>query len=426
MDALVIALSMPVFFVLIGIDLVATKLQGKDSYRFHDAVADFGCGVGSLVTGAAAKLVGIGAYALVWEYGRVWEFSPSSALAWVGVMVGVDLCYYCYHRAGHRMNIIWAGHAVHHQSEDYNLAVALRQSWYIPLVSWVFYVPMAVLGFPPLMYVTAMTANTLYQFWVHTEAVGKLGPLEWVLNTPSHHRAHHGVNPQYIDRNYAGILIIWDRLFGTFEPEDEEVVYGTVKPVSSWNPLWVNTVKWIEMARMIASARGLRDKIKVVFGPPGWRPDELGGPVEVPPIAAGQRAKYDSPAPRMIDWYVAANFVIIGAATSAFLVFEKTLPWPHVAAMGVMLIAAVTSMGGLLEMKRWAFALEASRLVLAVPLVAWLCWSSAWTMPATAGLGVLSAAMLLWWRRLPRTGALNSGQGDRGDAAAHHPPPSHA
>ncbi|QDG49420.1 sterol desaturase family protein [Persicimonas caeni] len=415
MDAILIALSMPVFFVLIGIDLVATRLQGKDSYRFHDAITDLSCGVGSLVTGAAAKLLGLGAYALVWEYGRFWEVSTSSVLGWVGVIVGVDFCYYWFHRAGHRMNLIWAGHAVHHQSEDYNLAVALRQSWYIPLVSWVFYIPLALLGFPPVMYLTSTTANTLYQFWIHTESVGRLGPLEWVLNTPSHHRAHHGVNPQYIDKNYAGIFIIWDRLFGTFEPEEDAVVYGTVKPVASWNPLWVNVVKWVEMFHLVRGARRLRDKLKLVFGPPEWRPEDLGGSVEVPDVKAGARPKYETTLPRIIDWYVGANFVLIAAGTSAFLMFEGQLAWPKTAALGVLLLVAVTSVGGLLELKRWAFALEATRLVLGVPIIAWLTWSTPWTMPASAAAAGLFGVMLVWLNRLPRahpearaTGALNS------------------
>ena len=171
MDAFLIALSMPIFFVLIGIDVIATRLQGIESYRFHDSITDLSSGVGSLVTGAAAKLIALGAYAVVFEYGAIWEVSKTSVLGWIGIIVGVDFCYYWFHRTGHRSNFIWAGHSVHHQSEDYNLAVALRQSWYIPLVSWVFYVPLALLGFPPVMYLTATTVNTLYQFWIHTESI---------------------------------------------------------------------------------------------------------------------------------------------------------------------------------------------------------------------------------------------------------------
>lgn len=403
MDALLIALSLPVFFVLIAVDLVATKLQGKDSYRFHDAVTDLSCGVGSLVTGAGAKLIGLGAYALVYEYFRVYEVSTSSVIGWVAVIVGVDFCYYVFHRAGHRMNLVWAGHAVHHQSEDYNLAVALRQSWYIPLVSWVFYVPLAVLGFPPVMYLTSTTVNTLYQFWIHTEAIGKLGPLEWIMNTPSHHRAHHGVNPQYIDKNYAGIFIIWDRLFGTFEPEEDQVVYGTVEPVKSWNPLWVNIEKWVEMAHLVGGARRLRDKLRLVFGPPEWRPDELGGPVEVPEVSRRDPTKFETRLPRIVDWYVAANFLTVIGGTSAFLMFEGSLPWPQTTALGLLLLAAVTSLGGLLEQQGWAPKAEAARLVVGVPIVAWLTWPTSWAMLATGAMGVLAVMMLVWLVRLPRT-----------------------
>ncbi len=408
MDAWLIALSLPVFFVLIGIDLVVTKMQGKDSYRFHDAITDLSCGVGSLVTGAGAKLIGLGAYALVYEHVRLHQVSTHSVWGWVAVVLGVDLCYYWFHRAGHRMNFIWAGHAVHHQSEDYNLAVALRQSWYIPLVSWVFDVPLALLGFPPVMYLTAKTFNTLYQFWIHTEAIGTLGPLEWVLNTPSHHRAHHGVNPEYIDKNYAGIFIIWDRLFGTFEPEKDEVVYGTVKPVASWNPLWVNVANWVEMARLMRGARRLSDKLKLVFGPPEWRPEGLGGPVEVPAVDAREPAKFETEIPRQVDWYVAANFAGVIVGTAAFLLWESKLAWPQATAFGVLLLLAVTSLGGLFELRRWAIFAEAARLVLAVPVVAWLTWSTGWMVSATAGVAVVGALALVWLVRLPKSEATAS------------------
>ena len=402
MDASLIAFAVPVFFVLIALDLLATKFQEKESYRFHDAITDLSCGVGSLVTGAGAKLLALGAYAMVWKYGRIFEVSTSSVLGWVGIILGVDFCYYVFHRAGHRMNFIWAGHAVHHQSEDYNLAVALRQSWFIPLVSWVFYVPLAILGFPPAMYLLATTVNTLYQFWIHTEAIESLGPLEWIMNTPSHHRAHHGVNPQYIDKNYAGIFIIWDRMFGTFEPEKDEVVYGTVDPLASWNPLWANLAKWVEMGELMSRARRFSDKVKLVFGPPEWRPEELGGEVIPHEVTPEERTKYDTVAPPAVDWYVGLNFFVVIGATTAFLLWENAMPWPQAVAFGLLLLVAVTSLGALQELRSWAFRLEAVRLVAGVPLVAWLTWQTEWAAIVTATVGVFSVACFAWLRTLPR------------------------
>ena len=152
------------------------------------------------------------------------------------LFLGVDCAYYWFHRIAHEYNAPWAGHVVHHSSEDYNLAVALRQGTFQGLFSWVFYLPLALLGFPPAWFAAMTSFDLLYQFWIHTRAIGKLGPLEWVLNTPSHHRVHHARNPKYLDKNYAGTLIIWDRMFGTFQAEEEEPVYGLTKPLEQLEP----------------------------------------------------------------------------------------------------------------------------------------------------------------------------------------------
>ena len=189
----------------------------------------------------------------------------------------MDFFYYWFHRWSHEVNAGWAAHIVHHQSEEMNLAVALRQSVFQGALSWVFYLPLALVGFPPAMFLTVSALNTLYQFWIHTRAIGKLGPLEWVLNTPSHHRVHHGRNPKYIDRNHAGSLIVWDRMFGTFQEEEEEPVYGITRPLASWNPVWANFHYWAELWRTARRATRLQDRFRIFWKPPGWRPEELGG-----------------------------------------------------------------------------------------------------------------------------------------------------
>ena len=168
-------------------------------------------------------------------------------VAAIGLLFGVDFCFYWFHRIAHEYAAPWATHVVHHQSEEYNLAVALRQSAFEGCFAWVFYLPLAVIGFPPIWYVSMKAINLLYQFWIHTEAIDRLGPLEWVMNTPSHHRVHHARNPKYLDKNYAGMFIIWDRMFGTFQPEEEQPVYGITKPLQSWNPLWANLAAWVEL-----------------------------------------------------------------------------------------------------------------------------------------------------------------------------------
>src|SRR6185436_19175726 len=221
---------------------------------------DLSCGILSQISGIFSKLLAVGIYAWAWRHLAVQRWLPAvpawaegapfaraDAFPWLAVngpelaagvaaFLLVDLAYYCSHRTSHGVNLLWAGHVVHHSSEEYNLAVALRQSSLHGLFTWVFYLPLALAGIPPETYLVCYALNLVYQFWIHTQAVGRLGRLtELVMNTPSHHRVHHGRNPRYLDRNHAGVFIIWDRLFGTFEPETERVVYGLTKDIHTFN-----------------------------------------------------------------------------------------------------------------------------------------------------------------------------------------------
>ena len=282
MESTLIVLAIPIFFGFMGLELWLARRRQRTLYRFADSIANLGNGIGEQIIGAFAVPITVGIYAAVFDRARLTTQSPRSVAAWLVLFFAVDLAYYVYHRAAHRVNFLWAGHVVHHQSEEYNFSVALRQSWFGQLFSWAFYIPLAVAGFPPAMFLVMLTLNTLYQFFIHTRLVGRLGPLEWLLNTPSHHRVHHGVNPRYVDRNYGGILIVWDRLFGSFEPEAAEPIYGLVKPLGSFNPLWANLHYWCEMASMAHRTRRLGDKLRAFLAPPEWRPADLGGSVVVP------------------------------------------------------------------------------------------------------------------------------------------------
>ena len=190
--------------------------------------------------------------------------------SFVLLMIAQDFCYYWFHRASHRVRWMWAAHVVHHSSENMNFSTAFRQSLMYPFAGmWVFWLPLVILGFDPNWVVFVVLLNLGLQFFVHTQAVKKLGPLEWLFNTPSHHRVHHGRNPQYIDKNYAGILIIWDKLFGTFVPEEETVIYGITKPVNSFNPIKVTFSEWRDMFSDVTT-KGLSfsERLKLLFAPP--------------------------------------------------------------------------------------------------------------------------------------------------------------
>ncbi|MDC3957503.1 sterol desaturase family protein [Polyangium jinanense] len=360
----VITLSIPGFFVLMGLEWLGGRVKKRRVYRGPDVLADLLLGSAQTLFGVVAAGVLLGGYLLLYER-RFFDVSPSSGLAWVVLLVGLDFLYYWFHRASHRMNLAWAAHAPHHQSEDYNFAVALRQGPVQPLVSRVFYLPLALLGFPPAMFVTALGINTVYQFWIHTELVGKLGPLEWVLNTPSHHRVHHGCNGRYLDRNHGGILIIWDRLFGTFEPEADQPVYGTVKPVASWNPLVCAWAPFRDILDTAARAPRFLDKILVWIMPPEWRPRGM-APADL--AVAPDRPKYDVRPTRGAGIYAAVMLVFTLVATVYFLLKGATAPIGTQLVFSAWFVAALGGLGGVLEGRAWAKPLEAARIV-ATPFV---------------------------------------------------------
>jgi hypothetical protein len=260
------------------------------------------------------------------------------------------------------VNFLWAGHAVHHQSEEYNLSTALRQNWIENLLAWPFYVPLAILGYPLSMFAVASTTNTLYQFWVHTRIIHRLGPAEGVFNTPASHRVHHGINPKYIDKNYGGMFMVWDRIYGTFTPEEDEPVYGTVKPLASWSPLWANVHGWVHLWSMASRTRGL-DKLKVWLAPPDWRPADLGGRVVIPEVDRTTYERYDTSPSRSTDRYVVSQFVIVALVTSSIMWFAAQLPRPLLVGCSGWVIAALVGWGGLFERKSWAVPLEVARHV---------------------------------------------------------------
>jgi alkylglycerol monooxygenase len=370
MDARLISISVPFFFLLIGLEILVLRKNPDRRYRLHDSISSLSQGVGQQVLGAFLHVIPVVAYAFVFDHWRVTTM-PETPLAWVVLVLGVDLAYWAYHWASHRVNFLWATHAVHHQSEEYNLSTALRQSWFTTVTSWVFYMPLALIGFDPKMYILAYTSMILYQFWIHTRAVGTLGPLEWILNTPSHHRVHHGIDPKYIDKNYAGIFIIWDRLFRTFRREDSEPVYGVVKPLSSWNPFWANAEPFARLWEMSRATRRLRDKLYVWIAPPEWRPADLGGPVTIPEVSRATQQKYATHAPRVVNAYVVLGFALASGATTTLLRVSPDLSALENAAIVGLVLVSLAVWSGLLERRPWAVPLELAKLAAAVALGAW-------------------------------------------------------
>jgi sterol desaturase/sphingolipid hydroxylase (fatty acid hydroxylase superfamily) len=356
-----IALAIPVFFLFIGLELFLARRRGVAVYRLADALADLGCGIGQravLVLGAVAVL---GLYALVYAKARLVTFAPGSLWPWVMAALGVELGYYWWHRLSHEVNLLWAVHVVHHQSEDYNLAVALRQAILSPLTVLPFYLPLAVLGVPLVQFAVVEALVTLYQFWIHTELVGRIGPLEALLNTPSHHRVHHAVNPQYLDRNYGGTFIVWDRLFGSFEKEDERCVYGVSHPLQSFNPAWAQLQPWVALLAEVARAPSPGAALRYLFASPDYRPDWVGPTGLLRGRAGTPETKYEvHPGPTRTA-YVFANFVLLVVGAFCLVMWGAELPLAlRITGVGLILLTLAT-LGGLLEVRRWAPPLEAAR-----------------------------------------------------------------
>ncbi len=394
-----IVLSIPVFFALIAIEVVWDQRNQLGLYRLGDTLANIGCGIMDQSSGLFGKVLSVGAYAAVFHgtaSWRSWSFSESLAV-WVLAFVLTDLAYYWAHRFSHQVNLLWVGHSVHHQSEDYNLGVALRQSVLQKvLLMWVYW-PLATMGFPPDMFLTSMAINLLYQFWIHTELIDRMGPLEYVLNTPSHHRVHHGRNPEYIDRNHAGVLIIWDRMFGTFQKETAKPTYGVTRPTDSFNPVYAQWKPVADLWRDLQSIPGLPDKIRFLFATPGWYPESIGGPQSAPSIT-GQEQKFDpKPATRLAAVLIGRWAMLL---VIALLALEQQNSMAPIELAGILawVFGALAAVGELWS-RRWrrgvlAFAWGVDFTF--IPAALLLIDGPVWGYAPTLLLAFLSAAATAW------------------------------
>lgn len=275
--------AVPFFLLTIAIELAALKWLDHDDtvlggqrpptgYHPKDARTSMGMGAISLFFSLALKVGSFLVYIVAFEHFALWELPTNTWWYWVLLILGVDLAFYASHRFVHRVNIGWAAHQAHHSSEYMNFATALRQKWN-PWFEFIFWLPLPFLGFAPWTIYVAFGFNLIYQFFTHTELVGKLWrPIEFVMNTPSHHRVHHGSDPEYLDKNYAGILIIWDRIFGTFVEERQRPTYGLTKPVNTYNMIKLQYGDYAQIVRNVRAARTFKDKLGFLFGPPGWEP----------------------------------------------------------------------------------------------------------------------------------------------------------
>ncbi len=313
----IILLATPVFWLLMALEWAVGRRRGRDNYRLADAFSSIGLGMINQVVGVFTKALSFGLYVWAYQHLALWHLDAKAWWVWPLALVAYDFLYYWYHRCGHRVAVMWAAHAVHHQSEDYNLSTALRQTGTGWLLGWVFYLPMALCGVPPLVMGVVALVDLLCQYWVHTEHIGKLGWFDRWFCSPSNHRAHHAVNDRYVDKNYGGIFILWDRLFGTFVEEDdaEPCVYGTRSPLRSWNPLRANAQVYLSLWQSSQAAEGWRHKMEVWLRPPGW---QANGPPKAH-FDAHHLERYEPAVPRTQAWAATALFLLALNLTALFL-----------------------------------------------------------------------------------------------------------
>ena len=332
----VIVFATPVFLLLMALELLwsrtrSSRTAGQTPFRLNDAINSVSLGMLSQLTGVMSKLFGIGIYVLVFKAVALF---PDMAFwsTWYGVLLALvfyDFCYYWLHRAGHEVALFWAAHVVHHQSQHYNLTTALRQTSTGFLFGWIFYLPMALAGVPPVIFGAVALIDLLYQFWVHTEQVGKLGWFDRVFCSPSNHRVHHAVNDPYIDKNYGGILIVWDRMFGTFHEEAEPCVYGTRGLLNSWDPLWANADVYWSLTKASWHTPNWGDKVKLWFKPPGWQSDAMARANPKPAFTLGSVTTFNPPLSAPQQWFAGFQFLLVLVAVLGFLWFVETLPLTH-------------------------------------------------------------------------------------------------
>jgi sterol desaturase/sphingolipid hydroxylase (fatty acid hydroxylase superfamily) len=337
-------------------------------------------------------------YAFIYQHARLFELERTPWLHWTVALLGVDFLYYFWHRAGHEVRVLWAIHAVHHQSEDMNLGVALRQPALQAPTVVLFFLPLACLGVTPLALTVAYACNLIYQFFVHTQAVRSLGPLEWVLNTPSHHRVHHGCDSEYLDKNYGGVLIVWDRCFGTFTAERQAPRYGVTTPLASFNPLWANLCEFALLVRQSRRATSAREWFRLWLGHPA---------ATLPKPAAGSatlEVKYNAPgrATPYAIWQALMLFIVLN---SSFVFVANAEPGSRLATAwaGVAVLWSALALSGVVEHKSWLSGSEYARVpfvVLGAAVSGWLLRGPVAALAAALAALLLLAPPLRWLPRM--------------------------
>ncbi|WP_286265806.1 sterol desaturase family protein [Thalassotalea atypica] len=361
-----ILFAIPLFLLLIIIELIVDKMRGTQFYQFNDAINSLSIGIFSRITGILKAAIPISFYFYLYENFAIWSLSEQSLLVWFFAFVAYDLAYYWSHRLNHRIGVMWGSHVVHHSSEEYNLTTALRQTSTPSLLGWTLYLPLALIGVSPTVAIACGSLNLIYQFWVHTRHINKMPSwYEAIFVTPSHHRVHHALNRDYIDKNYAGVFILWDKLFNSFQAEKDNVsiVYGVSHQLKSWNPIWANLQVYSCLLSDALNTRSWRDKIVLWFKPPGWRPDDVTASHPRGWVTTKTMNKYDVALSPYLKRYLLAQFIIVIGLVLAFFISAHSLSLPMNATLCLLATLNLVVISGVQEQKGWALWFEPIRIL---------------------------------------------------------------
>lgn len=375
------AIGIPLFLILMLAEYLALKAKGKSLHTYSDSITSGSMGACLLISEALLKVYTFGVFIWIWENFRLFDFSSTSIITWVIFFFGVDFFYYWFHRIAHELNILWGAHEGHHQGEEFNYTTAIRQSAFQYGFSWIFYLPLAFMGCPPEVFLGQFLILKGYQFWIHTQGINRIPLLEGVFSTPSSHRVHHAKNPIYIDRNYGGTMVIWDRMFGTWQPElaTEACHYGTTNPTHTLSPVKLNLRHWATMINDSRHTQKWSDKIGLWFKPTGWRPQDcVGADHHLQQEGTADREKYDPYTTTGKKIYAGIASLLTFLAGTMFIFLSPQLElWLKISG-ALILVSGVIVTSSLLENKSNLIPLEMIRL----PAMLWFI-ATLWSYPIT-------------------------------------------
>jgi len=390
--------AVPFFLLAILIELAYGIIKNNNTYRLNDAICSLF--MGSLRSANGLIIIGLGGYVfyLIETQNALWRMDTTSPFVWIFAFVIYDFFYYWFHRISHERQIFWASHVAHHQSEDYNLSTALRQTGTGAFITWVFYIPVFLIGVPSYVFVSVASINLIYQFWVHSEHIPKLGWYEKYFVTASNHRVHHAQNDNYIDKNYGGVFIIWDRMFGTYKEEDENEIpiYGIRGKINTFNPIWANLHIYVDIFKDIWNARSWKEKIFVPFAKTGWKPSSLPNPATKDDFNPATFKKYNPEAPTKIKVYAffqffALSYVGLVLLESGDLNYQQL--WVTISMMAFTMYCTSLWLDG-----KEGFAMEVTRLALCllIGIYAYLEISLAQIATSLMIYSILNISVLPW------------------------------